>query len=153
MTQCWAHLSDSDTSLDLTLPPAPQVSQEREGKVVDSRCYGLTAGYVRARAARATSAAVVGEGEGPEPEPVATCPFFEQLEESGRDAALPAGIYSLDDLKHYGRTRGWCPYFVARRAVSIGGRLVSTMRQVLLVSRDLTRLFSILGMLFCLLNY
>jgi len=26
-------------------------------------------------------------------------------------------VYSLDDLKDYGRTRGWCPYFVARRAI------------------------------------
>ena len=94
------------------------MSQEREGKVVDSRCYGLTAGYVRAKAARAVDAAPSDDADDPGPERVATCPFFEQLEENGRDVPLPAGIYSLDDLKHYGKTRGWCPYFVARRAVS-----------------------------------
>ena len=33
--------------------------------MVDSRCYGLTAGYVRARAARADTAA--GDGDGADP--------------------------------------------------------------------------------------
>ena len=88
--------------------------------MVDSRCYGLTAGYVRAKAARAVDAAPSDDADDPGPERVATCPFFEQLEENGRDVPLPAGIYSLDELKHYGKTRGWCPYFVARRAVSVG---------------------------------
>ena len=73
---------------------------------------------MRARAAR-SEAAPCGDPDDPAAAaPPATCPFFEQLEETGRDVPLPAGVYSLDDLKHYGRTRGWCPYFVARRAVS-----------------------------------
>ncbi|KAF0296353.1 General transcription and DNA repair factor IIH helicase subunit XPD [Amphibalanus amphitrite] len=105
----------------------PEVSQEREGKVVDSRCYGLTAGYVRARAARADTAA--GDGDGADPVP--TCQFFEQLEESGRDATLQAGIYSLDDLKHYGRERGWCPYFVARRAIQQANIIVYSYHYLL----------------------
>ena len=31
---------------------------------------------------------------------------------------MAAGIYSLDDLKDAGRESGWCPYFMARHAVS-----------------------------------
>jgi len=30
------------------------------------------------------------------------------------------GVYSIDDLKEYGRARNWCPYFLARYAVSLG---------------------------------
>lgn len=37
---------------------------------------------------------------------------------NGRESVLPNGVYNLDDLKEYGRTKGWCPYFVARQAVN-----------------------------------
>ena len=38
----------------------------------------------------------------------------------GRQTPLPAGIYSLDDLKDRGQKNGWCPYYIARSSVSIG---------------------------------
>lgn len=37
----------------------------------------------------------------------------------GKEQLMPPGIYSIDDLKEYGRDRNWCPYFLARFTVSI----------------------------------
>lgn len=37
----------------------------------------------------------------------------------GKEQFMAPGIYSIDDLKEYGRDRNWCPYFLARFTVSI----------------------------------
>lgn len=79
------------------------MSKEREGKVVDGRCHSLTASYVRAR------------HNYDENTPV--CNFFEGFDMEGRERMMPPGIYSIDDLKDYGRDRNWCPYFLARFAI------------------------------------
>lgn len=42
----------------------------------------------------------------------------------GKESTIPPGVYSLDDLKQYGRDRNWCPYFLSRFAVK---ELVSVM--------------------------
>ncbi|KAF7993114.1 hypothetical protein HCN44_005895 [Aphidius gifuensis] len=81
----------------------PEVSKEREGKIVDGRCHSLTASYVRAR------------HNTDENTPV--CNFFEGFDMEGREQMMPPGIYSIDDLKDYGRDRNWCPYFLARFAI------------------------------------
>ncbi|KAG6508379.1 general transcription and DNA repair factor IIH helicase subunit XPD-like [Zingiber officinale] len=74
---------------------------------VDSACRRLTASWVRASAA-----------ENPA---VPTCDFFESFDRaaSSSNAAvlLPAGVYSLQDLRAVGRERGWCPYFLARQTI------------------------------------
>ena len=31
---------------------------------------------------------------------------------------IEPGIYSIDDMKDFGRDRNWCPYFLARYTVS-----------------------------------
>jgi len=36
----------------------------------------------------------------------------------GREQIISPGIYSIDDLKDYGKDRNWCPYFLARFTVS-----------------------------------
>lgn len=43
--------------------------------------------------------------------------YFEGFNLEGKESTLPVGVYSLDDLKEYGRMRNWCPYFLARHAV------------------------------------
>ncbi|KAL2715031.1 general transcription and DNA repair factor IIH helicase subunit XPD [Vespula squamosa] len=78
----------------------PEVSREREGKVVDSRCHSLTASYVRDRHNYDESTPI--------------CSFYEGFDMEGRSQIIPSGIYSLDDLKEYGKDRNWCPYFLAR---------------------------------------
>lgn len=82
-----------------------QVSREREGKIVDGRCHSLTASYVRER------------HNYDEATPI--CNFYEGFDMEGKEQLVPSGIYSIDDLKEYGRDRNWCPYFLARFTVSI----------------------------------
>ncbi|XP_043484006.1 general transcription and DNA repair factor IIH helicase subunit XPD [Leptopilina heterotoma] len=78
----------------------PEVSKERDGKIVDSRCHALTASYVRERHHYDDS--------------VPTCSFYETFDLEGRELLMSSGIYSLEDLKNYSRERNWCPYFLAR---------------------------------------
>ncbi|XP_063600558.1 general transcription and DNA repair factor IIH helicase subunit XPD-like [Penaeus indicus] len=81
----------------------PEVSKAREGKLVDNGCYALTASYVRSRAQRDDT--------------VPQCDYFEQFDLHGKEFPLPAGTYNLDDLREFGRQKGWCPYFLARHAI------------------------------------
>lgn len=82
-----------------------QVSREKDGKIVDGRCHSLTASYVRARHIQDDT--------------VPICSFYESFDANGREFSLPPGIYNLDDLKKLGQDMGWCPYFLARQAVSL----------------------------------
>ena len=43
---------------------------------------------------------------------------LQEFDAVGRQVPLPPGVYNLDDLKEFGRKKGWCPYFLARQAVS-----------------------------------
>ncbi|CAB0037139.1 unnamed protein product [Trichogramma brassicae] len=78
----------------------PEVSKEREGKIVDSRCHALTASYVRDRHNYDDS--------------VPVCSFYETYDIEGREMTIPSGVYSIDDMKDFGREKNWCPYFLAR---------------------------------------
>ncbi|XP_055919297.1 general transcription and DNA repair factor IIH helicase subunit XPD [Eupeodes corollae] len=82
----------------------PEVSKQHEGKSVDGMCFGLTASYVREKA----------EIDGNTP----TCQYYEGFNLEGKESTLPEGVYSLDYLKEYGRSRNWCPYFTARYAIA-----------------------------------
>ncbi|KAM7345143.1 general transcription and DNA repair factor IIH helicase subunit Xpd isoform 2-T2 [Cochliomyia hominivorax] len=81
----------------------PDVSKEREGKSVDGKCYGLTASYVRERHEHDADTPI--------------CQYFEGFNLEGKESTLPVGVYSIDDLKEFGRMRNWCPYFLARYAI------------------------------------
>ena len=50
---------------------------------------------------------------------VPVCDFYEGCDTFGREDPIPPGAYSIDDLKEFGRTKGYCPYFLARYSVSI----------------------------------
>ncbi len=73
------------------------------------------------------------------------CGWYEGLEAAGADAALPPGVYTLADLRSVGRKKGWCPYFLARRALAFANVLVYNYQYMLdpkvanLVSRDLEK--------------
>jgi DNA excision repair protein ERCC-2 len=89
----------------------PQISRETNGKIVDARCYSLTAPFKRAAAKMDSS--------------IPTCDFFEALERrSNMDSnsllkqLFPqGGAYSLDDIKAFGTAEGLCPYFLTRSAI------------------------------------
>ncbi|CAG9116729.1 unnamed protein product [Plutella xylostella] len=81
----------------------PEVSREREGKLVDGKCHSLTASYIREKNETDDS--------------VEICQFYEGFNREGKGSMLPFGVYTMDDLKQYGADRNWCPYFLSRFAI------------------------------------
>ncbi|XP_077996565.1 general transcription and DNA repair factor IIH helicase subunit XPD-like [Glandiceps talaboti] len=81
----------------------PEVSRSSVGKVVDSQCFSLTASHVRERHRHNPT--------------IPVCTFYEDFDAIGRETPLPSGIYSIDDMKDFGRQRNWCPYFMARYSI------------------------------------
>ena len=96
----------------------PSVVREREGKAVDAKCHSLTAPHVRERYSQ-------------DPTNAALCEFYEKFDSSGRDDVLPNGSYNLDDLKALGRNKGYCPYFMARRAMKQANFIVYSYHYLL----------------------
>ena len=78
----------------------PEVSQFRFGKEVDSACMNLTASYIREQAKKDKS--------------TKTCSYYEQYDQHGREESIPYGVYSLEEMKLYGKAKHWCPYFLTR---------------------------------------
>uniref|UniRef100_A0A1Y1MAL3 DNA 5'-3' helicase n=1 Tax=Photinus pyralis TaxID=7054 RepID=A0A1Y1MAL3_PHOPY len=109
----------------------PEVSTEREGKIVDSKCHSLTASYVRDRYSHDDT--------------IPICQYYEGFAMDGKESVLPYGVYSLDDLKQYGRDRNWCPYFLARFAITHANIVVYSYHYLLdpkiadVVSKELTK--------------
>ena len=108
----------------------PEVSRLGEGKLVDAKCRTLTMGWVRER----------GKSD-----PLAEkCTWFEDFEDKGKTHQLDPGVYSMDDLKTYGKLKGWCPYFMARTAIYTSTIVVFSYHYMLdpkiadLVSKNLT---------------
>lgn len=109
----------------------PDVSKERDGKVVDGHCYSLTASHKRALHKADPSSKV--------------CVYYEEYDAHGREAMLPGGVYAIDDLKDYSRVKGWCPYFTARHAISYAKVIIYSYHYLLdpkiadMVSKELAR--------------
>ncbi|XP_019851833.1 PREDICTED: TFIIH basal transcription factor complex helicase XPD subunit-like [Amphimedon queenslandica] len=78
----------------------PMIAGNKEGKLVDTECYKLTASFVREKHKADKSTPV--------------CQFFEEFDVKGRVDPLKPGVYDMDDLKSLGQTKGWCPYYLAR---------------------------------------
>lgn len=62
---------------------------------------------------------------------IETCDFFENYERAGADALLPSGVYTLHDLRNYGREKGWCPYFLARHMIQFANVVVYNYQYLL----------------------
>ena len=80
----------------------PEVMNLDTREKVDSACRDKTAGFVR------------GTKKGIEDS--ALCEFYENLEGKDEIDGLE-GIYSLEDMRSFGRKHKLCPYFVVRRMV------------------------------------
>ena len=108
------------------------VSKEKDGRMIDGRCFSMTASYKRDKFGR-------------NPKSPDLCSFFEMFDAVGRDVQLPPGVYSIDDLKDYGRKSGFCPYFVARHAITYANVIIYSYYYLLdpkiadLVSRELSK--------------
>ena len=74
---------------------------------------------------------------------VELCDFYESYENIGKTSEILQGVYSLDDLKEVGKTKGWCPYFMTRHILNHCNILVYNYQYMLdpkvssLVSKEL----------------
>uniref|UniRef100_A0A8C7JCW6 General transcription and DNA repair factor IIH helicase subunit XPD n=1 Tax=Oncorhynchus kisutch TaxID=8019 RepID=A0A8C7JCW6_ONCKI len=109
----------------------PEVSSLRFGKEVDGKCHSLTASYIRAQRHSNPS--------------LPSCRFYEEFDAMGKQVPLPAGVYNLDDLKDFGRRKGWCPYYLARYSILHANIIVYSYHYLLdpkiadLVSKELSK--------------
>lgn len=114
---------------NLCINPSVVSAENRDS--VDAACRKLTASWVRALAV-----------ENPN---TSTCPFFENLDKAGSDAVLPPGVYTLHDLKVFGKMKGWCPYFLARHMVQFANVVVYSYQYLLdpkvasIISKEMQR--------------
>lgn len=109
----------------------PSVAEEGSRESVDAKCRRLTATWVRERH--------VSDQD------IEVCDFFEQLERAGSDALLEPGVYTMEDLRIFGRKQGWCPYFLARHMLAFANVVVYNYQYMLdpkvsnMVSRELEK--------------
>lgn len=107
------------------------VNYEKNGKVVDGRCHSLTASWVRSKAQVDKS--------------TATCDYFETLENAGKPLNVPSGVYTLDDIKEFGETLKFCPYFLSRSLLTQANVIIYSYYYLLdpkiseLVSREMSK--------------
>ncbi|KAI3840738.1 hypothetical protein MKX03_026633 [Papaver bracteatum] len=95
----------------------PTVNSSNSRDSVDAACRKLTASWVR-------EAAVKSPG-------IPTCDFFENYERAGSNAILPSGVYTLQDLRTFGKEKGWCPYYLARHMVQFANVVVYSYQYLL----------------------
>lgn len=74
-----------------------------------------------------------------------TCEFFEDYERAGSGAVLPPGVYTLQDLRAFGKQKGWCPYYLARHMVQLANVIVYSYQYLLdpkvagIISKEMQR--------------
>ncbi|KAA3471124.1 DNA repair helicase UVH6 [Gossypium australe] len=100
---------------NLCVNPTVVAAENRDS--VDAGCRKLTASWVRALAA-----------ENPDE---TTCEFFENYEKAASAAVLPPGVYTLQELRAFGKEKGWCPYFLARHMVQFANVVVYSYQYLL----------------------
>ena len=133
------HYSECDEKLDFVTVGLtsrkhmcinPEVAKLKEGKAIDGKCHSLTMGWIREKSSKDPTAE--------------KCTWFEDFEDKGKHYQLEPGTYSMDDLKCFGRMKGWCPYFLSRTAIYTANIVVFSYHYMLdpkiaeLVSKNLT---------------
>ncbi|KAK4363604.1 hypothetical protein RND71_018845 [Anisodus tanguticus] len=111
----------------------PNVVSGENRDSVDAGCRKLTASWVRAISV-----------ENPN---VPMCPFFENYDAADKagTSTLPAGVYTLQELRLYGKEKGWCPYFLARHMVQQANVVVYSYQYLLdpkvagIISKEMER--------------
>ncbi|KAG0233590.1 DNA-dependent ATPase of the nucleotide excision repair factor 4 complex [Actinomortierella wolfii] len=95
----------------------PAVSREKKGKVVDARCRNLTASWVREKAQAGQD--------------IELCNFYETLETKDARDWLEDAIYTLDDIKTISKSKGICPYYLARRLIGYADVIIFSYHYLL----------------------
>lgn len=110
----------------------PEVMEEGSRESVDAKCMRLTAPWVRERAK-----------VGSDIEDIRLCDYYEGLDDAGHAGRLDAGVYTLEDLREFGKRRVWCPYFLARHMIAFANVIVFSYQYLIdpkvsaMVSREM----------------
>lgn len=146
----YSHLPPSSSLLALGLSSRknlcinPNVLSTSSRDSVDSACRRLTASWVRALAADGEGS---NRGESLQSSgAIPSCPFFESYDKASNDAILlPSGVYTLEDLRAFGRDHKWCPYFLARNMIRYANIIVYSYQYLLdpkvanIISKEMQR--------------
>ena len=95
-----------------------EVSQESDRASTDAKCRKLTAPWVRE--------ASTAEGSN-----VQLCDFYEGFIAAGSNLMIPKSVYTLDDLKAYGKEHNLCPYFLARHVLGVADVITYSFQYLL----------------------
>lgn len=95
-----------------------RVMNESDREAVDAACRSMTATWVLDRAKES-------------PGSIETCPYYDTFHSAGEATTLPSGVYDLEELKKWGKERGWCPYYLTRQAINHANILVFNYQYML----------------------
>lgn len=95
-----------------------RVMAESDREAVDAACRAMTASWVVELAKK-------------EPGSYETCSYFDEFQEAGEATTMPSGVYDLEELKKWGKARGWCPYYLTRQALNHANILVFNYQYML----------------------
>ncbi len=76
-----------------------RVMAESDREAVDAACRGMTASWVLEAARK-------------NPGSMETCCYYDSFQSAGEAMSMPSGVYDLEELKKWGKSRGWCPYYL-----------------------------------------
>lgn len=96
----------------------PMVSSLETLESMDSECRKMTAPWVR----EAAKEHMEVEGA-PVVHNIQLCDYYENFEDQAKGLTL-RGIFSLEDLKAFGKKYGICPYFLARQAITTANIII-----------------------------
>mmetsp|Transcript_11767 Transcript_11767/g.24818 ORF Transcript_11767/g.24818 Transcript_11767/m.24818 type:complete len:864 (+) Transcript_11767:229-2820(+) len=95
-----------------------RVMKEADREAVDAACRSMTATWVLDMAKK-------------NPGSIETCPYYDAFHSAGEATTLPSGVYDLEELKKWGKERGWCPYYLTRQAINHANILVFNYQYML----------------------
>jgi DNA excision repair protein ERCC-2 len=95
-----------------------RVMAESDREAVDAACRSMTASWVV-------------EHNRQNPGSMETCSYFDDFQEAGESTTMPSGVYDLEELKKWGKARGWCPYYLTRQALNHANILVFNYQYML----------------------
>mmetsp|Transcript_28074 Transcript_28074/g.32740 ORF Transcript_28074/g.32740 Transcript_28074/m.32740 type:complete len:867 (-) Transcript_28074:389-2989(-) len=95
-----------------------RVLHESDREAVDAACRSMTASWVLEKSAA-------------QPGSIETCSYYDTFRDAGEATSLPSGIYDLEELKKWGKGKGWCPYYLTRQAINHANILVFNYQYML----------------------
>eukprot|EP00584_Thalassiosira_punctigera_P019153 CAMPEP_0172571982 /NCGR_PEP_ID=MMETSP1067-20121228/133337_1 /TAXON_ID=265564 ORGANISM="Thalassiosira punctigera, Strain Tpunct2005C2" /NCGR_SAMPLE_ID=MMETSP1067 /ASSEMBLY_ACC=CAM_ASM_000444 /LENGTH=849 /DNA_ID=CAMNT_0013364431 /DNA_START=104 /DNA_END=2653 /DNA_ORIENTATION=+ len=109
-----------------------RVLRESDRETIDAACRSMTAPWALERAARRSqNQRQQHQQQQSEQSFGDSCRYFDGFREAGEATSMPSGVYDLEELKKWGESKGWCPYYLTRRAINHASVLVFNYQYML----------------------